>query len=194
MTNANRKPITVSKAGRVVLKVRQPRYRPGLPLRGARPQGGSAARLRGGADGVPVRRPQPPRSRLGRGRTTACGGALGLHHVALGGRLARRPGRGEKAARLAPSRGAHDPRPPGQPRYLHVRSRRQPPRALPRRRPLPLAPGPHAGCPFRSAPAENLSRSHNDSSLRERAKTRVALRDGLPVSLRPQLAEFTASG
>jgi hypothetical protein len=29
-------------------------------------------------------------------------------------------------------------------------------------------------------------------SLRERAKARVALRGGLPVTLRPRLAEFTA--
>jgi hypothetical protein len=32
----------------------------------------------------------------------------------------------------------------------------------------------------------------NGGSLRECAKTRVALRDGLPVSLRPRLAELTA--
>jgi hypothetical protein len=30
-------------------------------------------------------------------------------------------------------------------------------------------------------------------SLRGRAKTQVALRDGFPVSLRPPLAEFTAA-
>ncbi len=34
---------------------------------------------------------------------------------------------------------------------------------------------------------------HNESSLRGRAKTQVALRDGLPVSLRPRLAEVPAA-
>jgi len=34
---------------------------------------------------------------------------------------------------------------------------------------------------------------HNGGSLRERAKTQVALRDGLPVSLRPRQAEVPAA-
>jgi hypothetical protein len=33
----------------------------------------------------------------------------------------------------------------------------------------------------------------NESSLRGRAKSQVALRDGLTVGLRPRLAQFTAA-
>jgi hypothetical protein len=38
-----------------------------------------------------------------------------------------------------------------------------------------------------------LQPSQNAGSLQGRAKTQVALRDGLPVGLRPRLAEFTTA-
>ena len=42
-------------------------------------------------------------------------------------------------------------------------------------------------------PSEDIASVQNGGSLRGRAKTQVALRDRLPVGLRPRLAELTAA-
>ena len=48
------------------------------------------------------------------------------------------------------------------------------------------------GAALSGYPGDQIA-DHIGGSLRGRAKTQVALRDGLPVGLRPRLAQFTAA-